>query len=146
MLDQQDLVPALVVDELIGHLAGDQHAESAWPQPFLLALQCAGHDILGIVRPRRMRQVVGVEAGARILEVIDNGAGRLCGGDLDDFLRIEAGAMLHGVEEQLAKRGNQQVSLRARRGRLLQLGHETSQPVGGDEVAGDAQRQPVWQT
>ena len=32
MLDQQDLVAALVVDELVGHVPRDEHPEAAGPQ------------------------------------------------------------------------------------------------------------------
>ena len=43
VLDQDDLVAALVVDDLVGNLPRDQHAEPARPQPPLHPLCCGGH-------------------------------------------------------------------------------------------------------
>ena len=55
--------------------------------------------------------VAAIEAAARIAEVEDDGARRLRRGDLDDFFRIEPGAVFHGVQQHFAERRHQQIAI-----------------------------------
>ena len=58
-----------------------------------------------------MSEVGAIEAVAGVSEVIDDRPGRLRCRHFDDFGRIEPGAMLHGIQEHLAERGEQQVAV-----------------------------------
>ena len=86
-------------------------------------------------------EVVAVEAVAGIAEMKDDGARGLGRRDFDHFLGVEAGAMLHRVEEHLSERGHQQVAIDWNAGAVF--GHEARQPVGGHEPARHLQRDPV---
>src|SRR5215207_7391559 len=83
-----------------------------------------------------------VESRPWVLEVIVDGATGARGGDLDDLLAVEAGSVLHGVDEQLAEGGDQEITALVGR-RRLQLGHEADHAIGRQQVGGDLQREPV---
>ena len=57
VLDHEHFVASLVVDELVSHLARDQHAEAARPKPHLRSREGAGHDLVGVVRSRGVLRV-----------------------------------------------------------------------------------------
>ena len=94
-----------------------------------------------------MRERRRVEARARITQVVDDGARRPRGGDLDHLLGIEAAAMLHRVQEHLPERGHQQIGF-AIIGEepRLKLRHEAHEPIGRQQAARHSQRQPVRRT
>jgi hypothetical protein len=75
----------------------------------------------------------------------DDGAGRAGGGNVDHLSRIEAGAVLHCIQQHLAKRGHQQIAIFGRQvGAPLR--HEARQTIGADEVALNAEREPSGKT
>ena len=142
MLDQEHFVAALVVDELVGDLLDQEHAEAAGPPAGLLALERDVDEILGPLRLGGVHQVGAIEAVAGIAEVVDNRALGARGRHLDHLVRIESRPVLHRVDQHLAECRHQQIAI-GRRQRVLALGHEAHQPVGVQEMTRHAQRHPV---
>ncbi len=140
--DEQHLVPALVEHELVRDAARDQHAESARTKPAIGTLEGGLDDLLGMARLSRVREIVAIETRTGVAEVIDDRTGGPRRGDLDRLLGIEACAMLHGIDEHLAKGRDQQVAVAGRQHRLI-LRHEPHEPLGREQMTGHPQRQPV---
>ena len=67
VLDEQDLVALLVVDHLVGDLAGQKEPEPPGPQAQLRPVLRVGQQVLLLLRlgGRRVGQAAGVEARAR---------------------------------------------------------------------------------
>ena len=72
MLDQQDLVPLFVVDQLIDDRLGDQHPESSGSQAQFPASPNLIQHFLRTVCPMGTSKISPVESAARITEVIDD--------------------------------------------------------------------------
>ena len=74
------------------------------------------------------------EAGARVADVEDERSAGSDGGDFDHLLGIEGGAVLHGVEKDLAEADQDRISHV-----VLHLGAELSgeghEALGGEEAA-----------
>ena len=89
-----------------------------------------------------VRDAGGVEAGARVLDVVDDGARRPHRRDLDHLLGVELAAVLHGVHEDLAEGQHHLLALGLREV-LPELRQEPDEPLHGEQAAVDAQGDPV---
>ena len=110
VLDQEHLVTSLVVDELVHNLPHDQHAEPSGAQAERDALLGARQDGLGAVRGGAMIEFRAVEAvpGSRKWYTIARAV--LAAVTSITLSAVEAGAVLHRVQQHLAERRQQEVA------------------------------------
>ena len=142
VLDEQHLVAALVVDQLIHQVAGHEDAETAGA----LSALGANLDVLDgrIVRigNGRVRQQVHREAFAGVLNPHNQGARRAHQRNAHALPGVGAAAVLDGIQEQLAE-GRRYVLARLGREAGLHLAQEMRHALDGLQLAAHIQRDPI---
>jgi hypothetical protein len=119
VLDEQDFVADLVIEKLVDGASGEDKTEAAGWQALFPASADVGDEVVGGFGDRFFSEIgdetfgwmsdaIGtkwfvVEAGARVADVEHEGPAGADGSDLDHLLGIEGGAVLHGVEKDLAE-------------------------------------------
>ena len=141
VFDEEDFVSDFVVEEFVDGSAGEEEAESAGAHALFFAEAGVCGGVVGGIGDGGVGEGFGAESGARVADVEDAGACGADGGDFDDLIGIEGGAVLHGVEEDFAEALHD--VLEGVAGEALgEVANEGEKAVGVDEAGDDADGDP----
>lgn len=135
-------IAAFVVDQLVNHVAGHQHAEAAGTLAgFRAHFHVVDGGIFGIGNGG-VRERVERETFAGIGDVNDDGPRGVQERGADALVGVALAAVLDGVEEQLAEGGDDVLADLHGQG-SFELAKEMGGAVGGVHLAADAEGDPL---